>query len=67
MIMFQNWLGVNPIDLSASLSDYGNKKIFANIKMYQTTLLFNAKSGKGLTQWDFVTLGPTTFKKSSQK
>ena len=33
IVTFQNWQGINPMGLSASLAEYKYKQLFTNIKM----------------------------------
>ena len=64
--MFGNLQGMNPMGLSANLSDYKNKQYFTNIKMSPTLLRQNKKQFKGYTQWKILPLGPTILFKTEK-
>ena len=57
--MLENWQGIDPMGLSTTLDDYKNKQLLTNTNFSPKTLRQNTKKCKGLTQWEFVPLGPT--------
>ena len=51
MILFENWQGINPMELSSPWAGNKNKQLLTNMTMKQKALLFNTKDCKGLTKW----------------
>ena len=60
IMLFEKWQGINQMRFSATCVDFKNKQLITAMIMFQTTQSCNIKICKILTEWAFVTLGPTT-------